>query len=218
MVFGAHWFNAKNHRVDLDLSTVNIDGKIGWDSMYRNDSRSIMFSGDITDAPKPKGAMELFYISGTKDVGANLLYVNYYNFTPEPVDYKIVVSSKKIGSDSFEKNYMLDVSEIIMSANLKTSDKAQQCVGLVNRVNGENRFYFTSFDGGNSRSSRNNELSSKTREFFTRTYSNPINLEEVLVLAGAQIVRDIPEEGDFIDLSPETLDKNKIIDLFTPER
>ena len=50
-------------RIDLDLSMMNVGGKIGWDGMYRSSHGDVLFSGDVTDAPLPHGASEFFYIS-----------------------------------------------------------------------------------------------------------------------------------------------------------
>ena len=66
MVFGVWWQNVKGHRIDLDLACQSMrQGKIGWDARYRDESRGIMFSGDVTDAPSPKGASELFRFQST---------------------------------------------------------------------------------------------------------------------------------------------------------
>jgi len=79
MIVGIHWENFKNKRVDLDLSMLSETGKIGWNSYYRNEERTLLFSGDVTDAPLPKGATELFYVQRqVKDV--NLLFVNNYTY------------------------------------------------------------------------------------------------------------------------------------------
>jgi hypothetical protein len=45
--------------VDLDLSGLNIAGKIGWNSAYNQDNGQLMYSGDMTSAPQ--GAVEYLY-------------------------------------------------------------------------------------------------------------------------------------------------------------
>ena len=104
MIFGIHWDNIDSHRIDLDLSIISTDGKIGWDSAYRNDDRSILFSGDITDAHK--GATELFYIK--KQEKAILeVFVNYYNFDDSiEVPLKILVAKEQ--TNRLKKNYMIN--------------------------------------------------------------------------------------------------------------
>jgi len=47
--------------------------------------------------------------------------------------------------------------------------------------------------------------------------TNSIDFRNVLKSAGAIVVNERPE-GEYIDLSPEALDKSTIIDLMKPER
>ena len=62
MIAGVHWEDVKRNTIDLDLSLINChEGKIGWNASYRSTEKSVLFSGDITSAPKPKGASEFFY-------------------------------------------------------------------------------------------------------------------------------------------------------------
>ena len=51
----------------------------------------------------------------------------------------------------------------------------------------------------------------QTRKYLFGFYTNTISLNEVLRLAGAELVAE--KEGADIDLSPETLEKDKIINL-----
>ena len=78
IIFGIHWEDVNNNRIDLDLSLINCEhGKIGWDCSYRTDTGDVLFSGDMTDAPGDNGASELFYIQRQK-AGSYILLVNYY--------------------------------------------------------------------------------------------------------------------------------------------
>jgi len=48
MIAGVHWENVGDCRVDLDLSLMSLKtGKIGWDSHYRTEDRTVLFSGDL---------------------------------------------------------------------------------------------------------------------------------------------------------------------------
>jgi hypothetical protein len=82
MIFGVHWTDVSNQnsqsrlnhcRIDLDLSLVAENEKFGWDAMYRSGDGDIMFSGDMTSAPAPNGATELFYIKKQKAITALVL-------------------------------------------------------------------------------------------------------------------------------------------------
>jgi len=65
-LIGVHWFNTEN-RVDLDLHTITLSDdnqidKVGWNSRWGSEDGDIIFSGDMTDAPRPHGAAEYVLI------------------------------------------------------------------------------------------------------------------------------------------------------------
>ena len=209
LIAGIHWFNTKR-RIDLDLSLIGQSGKIGWDAAYRTGDRSVLFSGDVTDAPRPDGATELFYLKKHTDE-PRILNVNYYNFQKDDeVDCKIIAAHES-PSTKFGENYMVDVSKIIAQANIKVSRK-QSVLGLITSVDGENRVYFANISIGNSITARANPVSTAARNYLVAHTSNPLSLRTVLKMAGAEVV-DEPVEGDHIDLSPSSLDKSTIVNL-----
>ena len=213
MIVGVHWENNPN-RVDLDLSLTDIAGKYGWDASCRSEERDIMFSGDVTDAPKPNGASELFYLKKAQR-NPKTMFVNFFNFgsgydDENSVEAKIIVANEK--PDSFNKNYMINVSNIVASS-LVNINKKQTMLGLVISIDGENRFYFSSTGIGNSISSRNDDLAKQALDYLLASCVNTIGLDSVLSIAGANVVREKPEEGEYLDLSPEALDKTTIIKL-----
>ncbi|MBR1454495.1 MAG: hypothetical protein IJ593_07600, partial [Lachnospiraceae bacterium] len=67
LTVGIHWFNTENSRVDIDLHMVGIKESYGWNTGYMNGTGNIIYSGDMTDAPKPNGAAEAFYIAKDND-------------------------------------------------------------------------------------------------------------------------------------------------------
>lgn len=208
MIVGIHWKNT-NHRVDLDLSVVRKSGKIGWDAQYRSDSCDVLFSGDVTDAPGPKGASELFYLKQAQDEPA-ILMANYFNHQKDsPVPTKLLVTHES--PKNFENNYMVDVNNIVASANLNVTRK-QNVLGLIANVENEMRFYFANISIGNSISSGENEVAKQTRKYLVSQMVQSLDFRNVLRDAGATIVAEKPE-GDHVDLSPESLNKSTIIDL-----
>jgi hypothetical protein len=227
MVVGIHWYNTgdekkskrnsfdywgyDNGRVDLDLSLLSLNSKYGWDGYYRSDARSILFSGDMTDAPKPHGASEFFYIQNVVDE-AKTLYVNYFNFNAEGVECKLIIASEPV--KSFTRNYMVNVNNILASANVKIT-KQQNLLGIIMNVDEENRFYFSNTSIGNSITTRNNEVSAKVNKFMRDSCQNILEFTDVLERAGATVVREKPVEGEYIDLSPEALDKTTFIKLLS---
>jgi hypothetical protein len=208
MVIGIHWENFKERRVDLDLSLMDITSKLGWDGFYRSGG-SILFSGDITDAPKPKGASEFFYVS-KKEMGAYLVNVNYYNFIDFeenlPFDIVVAYNYKK----KMDKDYLIDPNAIIASTKSEMI-RRQKTIGLLVTNQDCCKFYFSEVYSGNSITSRNTKNAKNTRQYFMDSFRNTIGMREVLKRAGAVLVDDT-EDAD-IDLSPEVLEKDTILSL-----
>ena len=210
MIFGVHWNNTDGHRIDLDLSLMNANvGKIGWDAGYRTEARNILFSGDVTDAPeRTHGASELFLVqSGT--VGNYIMHVNYYNFEAEvPVPYSIIVAKEHMMT--LPQNHMVNPNNVVAVAKSEINKK-QKILGLVSITPEEGRFYFSEAYMGNSVTSRSGKGSEHSRKYLFNFYTDTISLNEILELAGAELVHS--REMCDIDLSPESLEKDTIINL-----
>ena len=116
--------------------------------------------------------------------------------------------------ENFNRNYMVNPSNIIAQANLTIAQK-QNMVGLISSINGKNAIYLSNTSVGNSITSGLRKLESQSREYLISTSLNPIKLNDILLLAGAKIVHEKPEnEEEYIDFSPEALDKLSILELF----
>jgi len=209
MIVGIHWENVKDNMIDLDLSVISPDtGKLGWDAGYRTEERDILFSGDITDAPKPKGATELFYVR-RQTKKALILLVNYYNFDEEiEVPFKIIVAKEK--ASNFGQNYMVNPNHLISVATSSINQK-EKVLGLLITTSNECRFYFAETYLGRSITSSESEFVEHSRQYLLDFYENTISLNDILLKAGAKIV-DNKEKAD-IDLSPEALEKDSILNL-----
>lgn len=209
MIVGVHWNNVKDNRIDLDLSLLSIKtGKIGWDSRYRTEDKSVLFSGDMTDCPTPNGASELFYVQKQED-NSFIMFVNYYNYNKElSVPYKLLVA-KEHPSD-FDLDYMVNPNNVLCVAKSKI-DKHQKILGLLVTSPDECKFYFSEINIGKSITSSGTEHAEQSRKYLYDFYTNTISLNEVLELAGAEVVRE--KENVDVDLSPENLEKDKIIKL-----
>ena len=221
MVFGIHWFNHKmakisppdvvSERVDLDLSLITIDGeKYGWDGAYRSYSRDILFSGDVTDAPRPKGASELFYLQLGSLKSPAILMVNYYNYTPEEVPFEIVVG--KCRPQNFNNNYTIDPNDIVCSVGSKIDSK-QKILGIVEPVAEGFRFYFSEAQIGKSITSKKSVNTDIARQYLVDFYTDTLSLNKILNLSDAKIVED--EEECDISLSVEKIEKDTILNLLS---
>lgn len=212
MVVGLHWLNTAR-RIDFDLSLLAETTKFGWDAHYRSGDASILFSGDMTDAPPPHGASELFYI---KSIGNDrfLLMANYFNFdSSDPVEAQIVLAQDT--PTNFEHNYMLDPNKILARASLKLANK-QNVLGLIAKTQGDIRFYFANIILGNSISAKVDGHTAHARKYLVNSMLNALDLAQILRAAGANVVSEIPS-GKYLDLSPEMLEKTTILNLITPQ-
>lgn len=214
MVVGIHWYNsmqqeylAYEKRVDLDLSSISVDGKVGWDSAFRQ-GKDILFSGDMTDAPLPDGAAEmLYYRSG--HARPALLYVNYYNHSKEsPVRARIVVGKKK--GDQIGKNHLVKGKDVLTVQDITV--KAQgEVIGLVATKDCCKRVYLTHTAVSDKITSRCNKQSEQVREYLLNKAMSATCLRTVLQMAGADLVPS-SETAD-IDLSLEKVDKATLLNL-----
>lgn len=213
IIVGVHWFNQKN-RVDLDLSMIG-NNKIGWDGSYRSGDKKVLFSGDMTDAPKPNGAAEMFYINEAEEEPWVLNLNNYtygnYDYYDNTVPFKFFIANKKL--KRLDKNYMVDPNDIVFHTEMNIKDY-QQVLGLIIKKGpGDTRFYFSNFSSGNSITSNAiDEVSKHTKNYLIgNTVNNVIDMKDILTRAGA-ILTDSKDKCD-IDLSPDSLDKTTIINL-----
>lgn len=208
MVFGVHWKNVKRNRIDLDFSLVGVGTKYGWDANYRDEDRSILFSGDVTDAPEPNGASELFYIK--RQISKSfIVFVNYYNYDSDvEAPFKLFVAKEQVRN--MRKNYMVNPNNLMIASQLNINQK-QKVIGLVTITTNACRFYFSEIYLGRSITSSGSEFAENSRKYLTSFYKNTITLNEILEKAGAKIVID--EKRCDINLSPELLEKDSIIKL-----
>jgi hypothetical protein len=209
IIVGIHWEDVDLNRIDLDLSLISTSkGKFGWNSYYRSEGGDILFSGDMTSAPKPNGASELYYIKRqTKDYF--IMMVNYFNYDESiEVPLKIMVAKEEV--KNFSYNYTVNPNNIICIAKTKINKK-QRILGLLVTTTENSRFYFSEVDMGNSIVSSDKKYMVQSRDYLFNFYEGSISLNELLTKAGAKLVDD--KEDCDIDLSPENLEKDKIINL-----
>ncbi len=212
MIVGIHWDNLPEERVDLDLSLVGIK-KFGWDSGYRDEKRSILFSGDMTDAQLPNGATELFYVSRQSE-GCYVVFLNFYNMgdVEERVPFQIVVAKEK--PKDFKRNYTINPNNIVCMAK-SGIDKKQKMLGLLITSAKESKFYFCETNIGKGISSSTRGYAEHSRNYLFNFYQNMIGLKDVLKGAG---VKFTDKKDCDIDLSPELLEKDTIINLLFPQK
>ena len=232
LVYGVHWNNiikskSTTERVDLDLKQMNKNEVFGWDASYKR-SDEVLFSGDITDAPLPNGATELFYVNKNNKEKAYLLTLNMYTANSKDVPFEFVIA--KADKKQFGKNYVVDPNNILEQLDMTIEkDNRQKVVGLIT-IGDKIRFYFNDFSAGASQCSSSNDDIMLGAFNYLKKYSEcQMKLKPLLIQAGA-IMTDSPTvtkttvtpEGitteEFpvdIDLSPNAITKETIIDLLS---
>ena len=210
-IIGVHWTDYEGSRVDLDFSIISMIGKIGWDSSYKGDKDRVLFSGDVTSAPAPKGASELFYLDNPI-TNNYIVMLNFFNFRDRAkfkegvVTAKLFVGKAKEHLSEIQKNYMIDPNDIMAHVDFKIYQK-QQITGVLIK----DRFYFTLSSMGQAISSYASENTDIAREYLCEYLQSLLGLEEILIKAGAKVVYE--ETEDCINLLPDNLDKTSIINI-----
>lgn len=235
LIYGVYWQNisgdtSEEERVDLDLHQMNKSIAFGWDSNYRDDNRNILFSGDMTDAPLPNGATELFYVDNNYGYGAFLLTLNMFTHNTEDVPFEFVIAKGKV-----EDKKCIDPNNILASVNMTVKkDERQKVVGFI--VIGETiRFYFNDFSaGGSCPTTSINDITTGMFDYLSNYSKTQLKLNDLLKEAGAIITdtpkiktrkvtpfsdgmgfEDIEEKDVDIDLSINSITKETIIDLLS---
>lgn len=204
-VVGVHWYDVNERPTDLDFSVVSVSGKVGWNIGHKNDE--VLYSGDMTTAPRPKGANEVFRFNYDFE-DDYLLYLNYYNHNPEyPVPAKVFIAK----APNILANYMVDPNEIIACADIVV-EKKQYILGFAQKIYGVNKVFFNTFAQGNTNvANSRNEHSVNSRKFLAKSAEVALTFKEVLKTAGVKVISEF-EEG-CIDLRPESLTKTSFLTL-----
>lgn len=202
LAVGIYWKNSWGAR-DLDLSGLNIGGKVGWNSNYKQGG-SLYFSGDITNAPN--GAVEYLYANrGLTE--PTLVMNNVFSGNPD-CEFKIIVGK----GDNINKNYMMNPEKLFVDIKTESVEK-NSVLGIFLPVGNERQsFVVLNFGQGSSRVSGNGEVSTLSTKALYQQWNNALTLKEVTRKLGAEFVSD-PEKADY-DLGLDSLERDSIMNLF----
>jgi len=135
--------------------------------------------------------------------------LNYYNYDDEiNVPFKIIVAKEKV--KIFRNNYMVNPNNIVSVVQSEISQR-QKILGLLITTMKESRFYFVETSIGTSITARDSEVSKNSRKYLINFYQNSIELKNILLKSGAELVDDKAKSD--IDLSPEALERITILEL-----
>jgi len=205
LLIGVHWFNEEDGgRVDLDLAANQENGKVGWDGAFRKDDAEIMFSGDMTTAPRPDGASEWIYCHDLT-VPYNITLNAYTGQFNHPFTLTVAYGHKP----EQNSNYIVNPNNIIFSSQLYMSQRMVDLGLLLPRENGTVDFYIVNQGSGSNRSSSVGETQDIIRRNMIATFENMLRFKE-LPLNFTQN----PKKAD-IDLSPNIISKDDLLRVLT---
>ena len=202
LAVGIYWENDWGAN-DLDLSSINIGGKVGWNSTYNQGSGSLMYSGDITNAPN--GATE--YLHANKGLSdPTLVMNNVYSGNPD-CEYKIVVGQGAKVTES----YMQNPNEIEFETKCRSVQK-QTILGLFLPEKDGQSFIILNFGAGDAHVSGYSQYTTIAIKALYEQWHNPATFNSLLESLGVEMVNDA-DEADY-DFSIDTLDKDSFTKFF----
>lgn len=214
-----HWVNDEKFnpyddgRIDLDFHLSSASGSVGWNSNYRTMSRDILFSGDMTDAPAPYGAVESFRIAETVDAPYELS-VNIFNASGN-IPYELLFTKDVTNQCDFSRYSESMISAVVNPANA-IAPSLKLHVHTSNEVIGY--YYNKSFTvyGGGLSSSRipKTELTIDALKASICRCDNMLDISEIIELAGGTITHEPPSGNvEYVDLSINNLTSTTLFDV-----
>ena len=208
-IIGIHWTNSKDGRVDLDLHYTSKYIHVGWNSRFDSQEK-ISFTGDLTNAPAPKGATEAFYIKETLIDDFGMISVN--NYSGNPGLFELFIGSdpeKKI----YDRNGIMNAENLAFKfTGLSMNNDNEKCFGIIDSQEDSREFIFidnsSGFDRVPSYSAQKEVMLSAIRSMA----KNRLYLNELIEKLGGEIVLD-KESADY-DLSINSLVKDSFNFLF----
>lgn len=202
LAVGIYWEDKWGAR-DLDLSGLNIAGKIGWNAAYNYDNGQLMYSGDMTSAPN--GAVE--YLYANKGLSTPTLVMNNVFSGDANCGYKIVIGK----GDTISYDYMMNPNQLFAEARCNSVQK-QMILGMLLPKNEKQCFVLLNFGAGHSHVSGNTEVSAMATNALYQQWYEAISFNELIKELGAEITTE-KAEADF-DFSLESLEKDSFIKVF----
>ncbi len=218
LIYGIHWNNLNTdtfeERVDLDLKQISKTRVFGWDHDYKSSNGDILFSGDITDAPLPDGATELFYVSKSYGNDAFLITVNNFTGNDKDIPYEFIIAKANENIESDESiKYILDPNNILEKLELVIpSTTINTVVGLI-KIGDNIRLYLNNFGQGNSITSSNDTTTLISLNYLQSYSEIQLKLYDLLKECGA-ILTDSPDNVDY-NLSINSVTRDTLISLLS---
>lgn len=203
---GIYWENSWGAN-DLDLSGLNIAGKIGWNADYYNETKNLIYSGDITNATN--GAVEYLHASGGK-LDPTLVMNNVFA-GEQDAGYKIVIGE----GSKISRKFMMNPNKVLAEVKCNSVQKNTVLGMLMEEDNDMKSFTLLNFGAGQARVSGDNEVSRNATTALYQQWAKPMSLNTVLEQCGFTVIHQKEEDVElYADLSLDNLTKSTFIDLF----
>lgn len=215
-----HWVNDEKFnpyeqgRIDLDFHLSSACGSVGWNTNYRTASRDILFSGDMTNAPAPYGAVESFRISKNVDAPYELS-VNVYN-TSGNIPYELLFTKDITDQCKFSRDSKSMISAVVNPANAIAPSLKLHVYSSDEVIGYYYNKSFTIYGGGlgGNRRTPNTELMISALRASIDRCDNMMDISEIIKFAGGIVTHEIPvDNGEYIDLSMSNLTSTTLFDV-----
>lgn len=194
--FGVYWRNEWGTH-DYDLHFLNKDIHVGWNSNYKNDAHTLLFSGDMTNA-NPE-AVEMFYCK--KECPNGIIKLCRFD-GEDGSQARMFFGSEQIGKLSH--NYMVNPNNIQFKADIFPKNQETTVGAII-----DNKVYFLSSETGNGRV----PVGYDEFDGFKYKADSYMELGKLLKISGFHIISDEDTETipdyDFTDFT-----KDQLIGLF----
>lgn len=202
LAVGIYWKNEWKAN-DLDLSGLNIGGKIGWNADYKQGDGHLLYSGDMTDAFD--GAVE--YLYAQDGLNAPTLVLNNVFSGENNCDYKIIVGK----GDDVDYDYMMNPNHLFLETKCQSVQK-QTVLGMLMPENDRQCFVILNFGAGQSRVSGNTEVSINATKALYQQWSNPISFRKIITELNGEMVNK-KEDADY-NFALDNLQKDSFMKVF----
>lgn len=204
---GIHWFNTKE-RTDLDLHMHSETRHFGWNGFYSGyHPDEPIFSGDMTDAPRPFGAAEAYRFAPNPNE-TYILTVSQY-FGSDETEYSLFFSKQKIDTDYNKNKSTFDPNKVLLPPIRLKVGKNNNSTSL--GVFNFNKFYFYGGKLSNDIVPQNNFK--PFIEGLKYKLSHLLNLETFITAMGGAVTDDPSYKDTCIDLSPEALQTDTLLNI-----
>ncbi len=201
---GVHWVNDPDESgCDLDLHAHTPTRHFGWNSNYMSGDGEIIYSGDMTNAPAPKGAAESFYINNVNE--PVILTLNAFR-AKKNKQFQFFMTRGE--DDEMRERATFDASKLISAPlSLAFADKSSLSLGIFN-----NKTFYV-YGGNVAEGAVPSRNYPKFIEALLNRMSSTYRFETLASALKINIVHEVPKDTPFLDLSPEALTVNTLLDF-----